>query len=161
VREIEVRTRSEAETVVLGDAVARLLDPGTVVSLSGDLGAGKTRFVRGMAQGMGITDPVTSPTFNIHVAHRGPVTLNHFDLYRLDDESQLEDIDLWGVLESGGVSAIEWGDRFSGVLPDDRLDVSIEFDDDSRLVTIRATGPTSMRVLDALGDAGDFTTQEG
>lgn len=137
-------TAGERDTELLGARLAGLLQPGDVVALSGDLGAGKTHFVKGVAEGLGVVEPVTSPTFNILLVHPGRLTLYHFDLYRLDYADQLEDIDFWGTLEAGGVSFIEWGDRFPEALPDDHLTISIHRADvDQRRLEIVASGERS------------------
>ena len=117
---------STQETVELGTVLARLLRADDVVLLSGDLGAGKTQFAKGVARGLGVDAEVTSPTFNILLEYVGDeLPLLHFDLYRLNDAGELEDIDFYGVLESGGVSLVEWGDKFGEAMPDERLDVRI------------------------------------
>ena len=117
---------STEETIELGCVLARLLRADDVVLLSGDLGAGKTQFAKGVARGLGVDAEVTSPTFNILLEYVGDeLPLLHFDLYRLDDAGELEDIDFFGVLESGGVSLVEWGDKFGEAMPDEYLDVRI------------------------------------
>ena len=117
---------STQETVELGTVLARLLRADDVVLLSGDLGAGKTQFAKGVARGLGVDAEVTSPTFNILLEYVGDeLPLLHFDLYRLNDAAELEDVDFFGVLESGGVSLVEWGDKFDGAVPDEYLDVRI------------------------------------
>ncbi|MBE0476493.1 MAG: tRNA (adenosine(37)-N6)-threonylcarbamoyltransferase complex ATPase subunit type 1 TsaE [Coriobacteriia bacterium] len=138
----ELRSASEAETARLGECLAPLLQPGDVVSLSGDLGAGKTRLVQGVAAGLGVKDHVTSPTFGLLAVHPGRLDLYHFDLYRLEDESQLEDVDFWGVLESGGASFVEWGDRFPAALPAEHLSVEMRMaGPDDRVLTAVSHGP--------------------
>lgn len=105
-------TRSEAETAAVGAELARTLRPGAVVLLSGDLGAGKTAFVRGMAEGLGI-DPadVSSPTFTLVQEYRGGrLPLYHVDLYRLKP-SEVDDLGLDEITQAGGVTAVEWPDR--------------------------------------------------
>lgn len=145
---LEFVTRSEIETVDAGRALAGIVAAGDVIVLAGDLGAGKTVLARGLAAGLGVTGPVTSPTFNLLVVHSGEPVLNHFDLYRLDREAQLEDIDFWGVLESCGVSVIEWGDRFPDALPSDgRVDVSITtLPDGSRRFELSGIGPRGRQI---------------
>jgi tRNA threonylcarbamoyladenosine biosynthesis protein TsaE len=114
-------TDSEAATQAIGRALADFVVPGDVIALTGDLGAGKTQLTKGLAAGLGVPEPVTSPTFNILLVHEGRLPLYHFDLYRLVDAAQLEDIDYWGTLEAGGVSVVEWGDRFPEALPEECL----------------------------------------
>lgn len=141
-----------------GICLAALVEPGDVISLTGDLGAGKTALVKGVAEGLGVSENVTSPTFNILVEHKGALALFHFDLYRLERASQLEDIDFYGTIEAGGVSLVEWGERFSEELPPDHL--SVEFtilSDDTRELTLTAHGPRSHVLAAAWRDvcAGD------
>jgi tRNA threonylcarbamoyladenosine biosynthesis protein TsaE len=118
-------TRSPDETVRAGEILAGILEPGDVVALTGDLGAGKTHLVQGVARGLGVAEPVSSPTFNLLVVHPGRVPLYHFDLYRLERAEELDDIGFAEMLESGGVSLIEWGDKFPEELPGDHLAVTI------------------------------------
>ena len=93
-----------------------------MVVLSGDLGAGKTQLTKGLAAGLGVVEPVTSPTFNILLVHEGRIPLYHFDLYRLEFAEQLDDLDYWGTLEADGVSVVEWGDRFAEAIPEECAD---------------------------------------
>lgn len=126
----------------LGERLALSLRADDVVVLGGGLGAGKTQFAKGVARGLGVDDEVTSPTFNILVQHVGDdLPLLHFDLYRLNDEGDLEDIDFFGLIESGGVSLVEWGSKFPQAMPDERLDVDISVaEDGSRDVTVTGQG---------------------
>ena len=108
-------THCASETRAAGQAFAARLKPGDVVLLSGDLGAGKTQFVQGVAAGLGVAETPISPTFNIVISYEsGSLPLHHFDLYRLDSERQLEDIGLAEYFESGGVCLIEWAEKFPG-----------------------------------------------
>ena len=144
------QTDDEEGTRAAGRALAPMLEAGDVVALCGDLGAGKTAFVRGVAEGLGFDDPVTSPTFNMLVVHEGPLDLNHFDLYRLERASQLDDIDFWGVIEAGGVSFVEWGDRFPESLPPEYLEIAIVFlDEDTREFRVRPIGERPERLADS------------
>lgn len=127
-----VFSASEESTRDMGAALAPLLLPGDVIVLSGDLGAGKTQFTKGLAHGLEVTEPVTSPTFNILLVHEGTLPLYHFDLYRLDDARQLDDLDYYGVTESDGVSVVEWGDRFPEAMPDDVLLVRLRIAGDTQ-----------------------------
>lgn len=117
-------TQATEETIALGERLGALLQPGDVLVLTGDLGAGKTQLTKGIAAGMGIEDDVTSPTFNILMVYDGAeMPLYHFDLYRLDDPDQLEDIGFYDVLEGDGVCAIEWGEQFLEQIGNERMDV--------------------------------------
>ena len=117
---------STAETIALGKKCGELLAAGDVLVLTGDLGAGKTQFTKGIARGMGITADVTSPTFTIEMVYEGGVMLlYHFDLYRLNDSSQLDDIGLFDAMESDGPTVIEWGEQFADDIGDERVDVFI------------------------------------
>ena len=117
---------STAETIFLGEKCGELLAAGDVLVLTGDLGAGKTQFTKGIARGMGITADVTSPTFTIEMVYEGGMMpLYHFDLYRLNDSGQLDDIGLFDAMESDGPTVIEWGEQFADDIGDDRVDVFI------------------------------------
>ena len=124
-------THATDETIALGERLGAQLRPGDVLVLTGDLGAGKTQLTKGIAAGMGIEDDVTSPTFNILMVYEGAqMPLFHFDLYRLDDPDQLEDIGLYDALEGDGPCVIEWGEQFSDEIGPDRLDVFLTRCDD-------------------------------
>ena len=110
--------------MALGESLGALLQAGDVLVLTGDLGAGKTQLTKGIAAGMGVEDDVTSPTFNILMVYDGErMPLYHFDLYRLDDPDQLEDIGLYEMLDGDGACVIEWGEQFSDEIGPERLDV--------------------------------------
>lgn len=124
-------TESRDETIALGERLGRLLAPGDVLVLTGDLGAGKTQLTKGIAAGMGVTEDVTSPTFTIEMVYEGAdMPLCHFDLYRLDDADQLEDTGIFDVLGADGVCVIEWGEQFAEELGDARVDVFVTRLDD-------------------------------
>jgi tRNA threonylcarbamoyladenosine biosynthesis protein TsaE len=129
-------TESEHETTALAAKLAGSLPPGTFVLLYGDLGAGKTAFVRGLAAGLGANpDNVSSPTFVIMQHYQAHVPLTHVDLYRLDSAAAVEDLGL-EEFGTGGVVAIEWAERLPR-LPDDRVEVRIEdAGGDTRRITI-------------------------
>lgn len=121
-----VDSRSHAETQALGERVGRALGPGDVVALSGELGAGKTAFVQGLARGLGIAGRVASPSFTIVNEHEGAIPLIHVDFYRLEDAAELAHIGLDDYFARGGVVVVEWAERFAGALPAWRLEVRVE-----------------------------------
>lgn len=136
---MEYVSNSPAETEDLGAALAERLKPGTVVAFSGDLGAGKTAFVRGMARGLGISERVTSPTFTIVNEYEGGrLPLFHFDMYRLSSSDELFDIGWEDYLVRGGVCAVEWSENVSDALEGDciRVDIRRGAHDNQRLIRI-------------------------
>lgn len=140
-------TDSAQATELAGSLLAPVLAPGDVIALSGDLGAGKTHLVQGVAVGLGVEDPVTSPTFNLLLVHPGRLPLYHFDLYRLERAAELEDIGFYETLEGDGVSMIEWGDRFPRELPPDHLLVVVHrTGDETRTFELTASGPRAERI---------------
>ena len=134
---MEAVSNSPAETEALGERLASRLGPGTVVAFTGDLGAGKTAFTRGLARGLGVTERVTSPTFTIVNEYEGRIPLFHFDMYRLGGEEELFDIGWEDYLARGGVCAVEWSENIAGALEDCvRVDIRRGAHDDQRLITI-------------------------
>ncbi len=113
-----ITSHSSAETFAFGQQIAATLRAGDVLALCGDLGAGKTHFVKGLAAGLGITAEVTSPTFTlIHEYPGGRLPLCHFDFYRLESEDDLLRIGFDDYLDAGSVLAIEWAEKFPALLP--------------------------------------------
>jgi tRNA threonylcarbamoyladenosine biosynthesis protein TsaE len=137
------RTTSVDATRQLAAAMATLARPGDLLLLVGDLGAGKTAFTQGFADGLGIEEPITSPTFTLARSYKGRLLLNHLDVYRLENVQEAEDLGLGELLE-GGVTLIEWGDTIAPVLPPDYLELRFTFgdDDDDRDLAARVVGPT-------------------
>jgi tRNA threonylcarbamoyladenosine biosynthesis protein TsaE len=126
---ITVRTTSAEETREVGEALAALLRARDAVVLTGELGAGKTTFVQGVARGLGIEEQVASPTFTLIKEYSGILDLAHVDVYRLDRVQQVVDL---GLEELGGgddVLLVEWGDTIEELLPEDRLRVEFMTDD--------------------------------
>ena len=136
---MQITTHSADETQALGQKLASRLAPGDVIAYFGDLGAGKTAFTRGLAQGLGITDPVTSPTYTIVNEYlSGRIPLFHFDMYRLSSSDELFDIGWEDYLSRGGVCAVEWSENVEDALKD-AIRVTIEKDadePDTRHITI-------------------------
>lgn len=114
----EFCSRSVEQTQAAAALLADLLEPGSVIAFDGDLGAGKTHFVQGLAQGLGVKSALTSPTFNVMSSYpEGRLPLYHFDLYRLEDALELEDIAFYDLVEADGVSCIEWATKFPDEIP--------------------------------------------
>ena len=136
-------THGARETAAVGEAVGSFLHPGDLVVLTGDLGAGKTTFVKGLARALGVQETVTSPTFTIVQEYEGRVPLAHVDVYRLDRIQELHDFGFEELLDER-VTVVEWGEAIAAVLPRDRIDVRIELgdDEDDRIVEIVFAGAT-------------------
>jgi len=163
---METVTRSSEETRWLGARIGSLLRAGDVVSLSGDLGAGKTVFAKGVATALGVRDDVVSPTFTLVREYSGVVPLVHIDVYRLDRFQELHDVGFDELVSGSTVTLVEWGDRISALLPVERLDVTLQFGeaDDDRVVSITPAGNTWAVRCDALtavlhGDGPDFAAE--
>lgn len=150
-------TRDVEATRDVGAAVAGLLRGGDVVVLAGDLGAGKTALAQGIGRGLGVEEPVLSPTFVIVREYEGRVPLAHVDVYRLDHFQELHELGFEEILDADRVTVVEWGDRVSPLLPEDRLEVRIEFgtDDTERRIDCQALGRSWTARRQALQDALD------
>lgn len=155
VREHTIDSSSVEETQRIAACLAEVAQPGLVIALDGDLGAGKTHFVQGFAEGLGIADAVTSPTFNVMTAYaQGRMPLYHFDLYRLEDALELEDIAFYDYVESAGVSCVEWARKFEQEIPEDALWLSITTaEDGGRCLTARAATAQAEETLQAWVEA--------
>ena len=146
------RTASVEETQAVAAALADVVAPGSVVTLDGDLGAGKTHFAQGLAVALGVTEAVTSPTFNLVVEYRsGRIPLYHFDLYRLEEAWQLEDLAFYEYMEGDGISCVEWASKFPDEMPEDRLEVFIAVEgENTRIIRARAFGSADALLHDWL-----------
>ncbi len=140
----------------VGGVVAGLARPGDLLLLAGELGAGKTAFAQGFGNGLGVTEPITSPTFVLARDYDdGRMPLHHLDVYRLDQMNEVFDIGLPEVLDDGGVTLIEWGDAIMPSLPADFLEVRMTFgdEDDERTIVVQSVGPGWSTRSHALGRA--------
>jgi tRNA threonylcarbamoyladenosine biosynthesis protein TsaE len=140
----------------LGASVATDLQRAMVVCLYGDLAAGKTVFVQGLALGLGVGEEqyVTSPTYTLINTHIGRLPLHHVDLYRLSGPDDFESIGLYELLEETAVVAVEWSERFAQELPPHRLNIEIGINaDDSRTIGMTAYGQAAKVLLQRLADA--------
>jgi tRNA threonylcarbamoyladenosine biosynthesis protein TsaE len=143
-------SRSPEDTRHLGEALGRVAKAGDVVLLSGELGAGKTVFVQGIARGLGFEGPVSSKSFVLMGEYPARLTLYHADLYRLDSLKEVADLALEEISRDG-VLVIEWPERGEGVLPDERLTLRFEVTGETtRRITAEATGERAQALLEAL-----------
>lgn len=135
-------TGSVEETSKIGEKLGRLLDKGNIVCLSGDLGAGKTAFTKGIARGMDVQDYVTSPTYTIINEYEGRLPLYHFDVYRLNDVEEMYELGYEEYFFGDGAVVIEWADIVRDIIPVERLWITIlnTKGDDSREIIIEPTG---------------------
>ena len=136
---MELLSHSPDETEAVGARLAEQLGPGSVVAFTGDLGAGKTAFTRGLARGLGVTDRVTSPTFTIVNEYLGGrLPLFHFDMYRLASSDELFDIGWEDYLARGGVCAVEWSENVADALEPDaiRVDIRRGAGENDRIITV-------------------------
>lgn len=144
ISDIVWETASPQETFALGERIGQSCRPGELYILTGDLGAGKTVFTQGMARGLGIAEPVTSPTFTIlQIYDGGRMPFYHFDVYRIGDVSEMEEIGYEDCFYGEGVCMVEWGDLISELLPEHYCRVTIEREPskglDCRRISVRRT----------------------
>jgi len=133
---VQLRTASAEQTKEMAAVVAEHVRPGDLLLLVGDLGAGKTTFAQGFARALGVEEAVTSPTFTLARTYPGRLSMHHVDVYRLERMSEVGDLALGELIDSNGVTLIEWGDAIAPVLGSDYLEVRMVFgagDDDRRL----------------------------
>jgi tRNA threonylcarbamoyladenosine biosynthesis protein TsaE len=152
-RALELVSDSAHDTERLGERLGLAARPGDVFALWGELGAGKTVFVRGLARGLGVSGPVSSPTFVLVNEYDGPVPLYHVDFYRLDP-GQLGNVGWEEYLGLGGVVAIEWPDRAASALPRGRLDVRLaHLDESKRAIRLEPRGERGERLVEVVANA--------
>jgi tRNA threonylcarbamoyladenosine biosynthesis protein TsaE len=145
-------TRDAAGTIALASRLARVAQPGDLICLLGDLGAGKTQFAKGFAAGLGVTDTVTSPTFVLMAEYEGRLPVFHLDLYRLDDAGDALAGGLLDDRQSAGVTVVEWADRLGAALPEGRLDVVIDGEAElPRRIILRTGDDRYRRYVEATG----------
>jgi len=120
--------------------LAATIGPGDLVTFSGDLGAGKTTLVQGAAGALGVSEPVTSPTFIIVREYAGELPVHHMDVYRLDRLQEVLDLGFEDLLDPQGVLFVEWGSAIEGLLPNDHLELELTGEEDDRHVRVRGRG---------------------
>jgi tRNA threonylcarbamoyladenosine biosynthesis protein TsaE len=154
-------TRSARATLALGARLGRLLAPGDVVALVGELGAGKTQLVRGACAGARVPpDEVSSPSFAIVATYRGRLPVHHADLYRISDEDELYGTGFFDLLGGEGAVLVEWADRIPGALPAERLEIRLRHDagaPDVRHLEIEGTGERHAALARALAGSRPLT----
>jgi tRNA threonylcarbamoyladenosine biosynthesis protein TsaE len=140
---------SPEQTFQLGEFIGQKSKPGDLWCLSGPLGAGKTLFVKGLARGLGFEGPVTSPTFTLQHVYQGRLSLYHFDWYRLEKSAEVEGLGWEEWLGRGGVTVVEWGDKFPGLVPPTALKLAFEvLPGESRRILAEASHPASIPILE-------------
>jgi tRNA threonylcarbamoyladenosine biosynthesis protein TsaE len=139
-RSLELVTAAPEETRALGEAIASILASGDVVSLTGDLGAGKTTLVQGAARGLGVNEPVLSPTFTLVRQYQGARPVYHLDIYRLDRFQEVLDLGFEEMLDREAVVFVEWGDAIEAMLPEAHLQIELTIPEDGSLRQLSVTG---------------------
>ena len=150
-------THSPEETAHLAGTIGKIIHEGTVICLDGELGVGKTLFVRALSRTLGVESDVTSPTFNLMNLYEAACPIVHFDLYRITSEEELEDIGFHEYVEATeGIVLIEWAEKFPEAMPADRLQVHIDaLDGEGRQFTFAAEGEKSIALLEELSSIVD------
>ena len=147
------KTADMEETMRFGKKLGMLLSPGDVVALVGELGAGKTTLVKGIVQGLGVTDrrAVKSPTFSLVHTYEGRMPVYHFDAYRLKDSQEMLDIGSDEMIHGNGVALVEWADNVSGCLPEEYLKITLRaLSQNERSIEIRAYGSRYDKIINDL-----------
>ncbi|QGP91414.1 tRNA threonylcarbamoyladenosine biosynthesis protein TsaE [Neomoorella glycerini] len=148
---VQIRLKDAGATRELGRVLGRLLGPGDVVILTGELGAGKTTLAQGLAQGLEVSGTVTSPTFTLIQEHQGRLPFYHIDVYRLEDPEAALELGLEEYFYGQGVTLVEWGKRLGELLPPEYLEVCLEYDPMAgRRATLTARGQRYARILEEL-----------
>ena len=144
-----IKVNNLEETIALGNRLGLLLQPNMLLTLSGDLGAGKTTFTKGIGQGLGITKVINSPTFTILKQYSGRLKLSHFDAYRL--EGQDDDVGFEEIFDSDDVCVVEWANFIEDILPVDRLTIEIKkIDENIREFVFKTNSEKYAQVVEAL-----------
>lgn len=145
---LDVISHSETQTRRLGARLADMLNPGDVLALIGELGTGKTRWVQGVCQGLGVTEPVISPTFTLVNEYQGRLPVFHVDLYRLTGAAEALTFGLEDYLYDDGVTLIEWADRAASLLPEQLLTIEMyHLDETKRRIVLRPEGERFVELI--------------
>lgn len=156
IEELVYVTHSPEETMALGRTLGRLMKGGELLALEGDLGTGKTHFIKGLAEGLEVTETVTSPTFGLIHEYRGRLPLAHFDVYRLDSPAELENLGYEEYFYGTGVTAVEWSDQIRDYLPEEYLKICFAVrGEQERQIRFTAAGETFRALLSELKQVCD------
>lgn len=157
---MQVKSIGEETTRKIGWHLGKIALPGTVLALSGELGAGKTVFAQGVGAGLEVKETVNSPSYVLMNLYRGRLEFYHFDFYRLSDEEELQELGLEEYFYGRGLTLIEWSDKFPHVLPPDRLEIEIRKDyhdiERTRLLTFQPRGELNSCFLEGMNEIASF-----
>ncbi len=159
-----IQTKSPSETIRLGKRIGGLLRPGGVVALVGELGAGKTQFIKGLAEGVGVGKPtyISSPSFTLINEYPGRVPFYHVDLFRLEREKDAEELGLEDYFQGDGITAIEWADKIPSLLPKEMLLIHIAYTGkNSRSLEIIGKGKHYEDLVKGLSEFGIWNSGYG
>ncbi|MDD4956448.1 MAG: tRNA (adenosine(37)-N6)-threonylcarbamoyltransferase complex ATPase subunit type 1 TsaE [Candidatus Omnitrophica bacterium] len=147
------QTQTPEDTIELGSRIGSVLEKGDFIALTGELGAGKTMFVKGLAKGLGVDGYVyvNSPTFVIMKEYYGRTALYHFDVYRLEEDALVDTLDYESYFYGDGITVVEWADKIPGLLPEDRLEILIEHaGTEGRRFTFKVSGKFPARRIEEI-----------
>jgi len=150
---VVILSKSASETIRIGKSIGSRLLPGDVVALVGELGAGKTQFIKGLAAGVGIGNPtyISSPSFTLINEYPGEIPFYHIDLFRLEREKEAEELGLEDYFQGGGITAIEWADKIISLLPKEMLFIHIAYTGkNTRSLEITGKGKHFLNLVDQI-----------
>lgn len=147
---VKIYLDGEEQTKEIGYRLGKLLTPGSVICLIGDLGAGKTTMTQSLAKAIGVDDYITSPTFTIVNEYEGNMPLYHFDVYRIGSSEEMYDIGYDEYINSDGVCIIEWANLIEDILPDEYLDIELIYKDMGREMILKPVGEKYKKIVEEL-----------
>ena len=158
---LKIISRDTEDTKRIGEVLSSYLFPGAIICLSGNLGAGKTAFVQGIGRGIGITEPITSPTYTIiNEYYSARIPLYHFDVYRLGDSDEMLELGCDEYFFGKGITVVEWADNVRDIIPAQRFWINILYREDlrERDIIIEAQGEIYKRILEEMGANEDISS---
>ena len=147
---VKIYLDGEEQTKEIGYKLGKLLTPGSVICLIGDLGAGKTTMTQSLAKAIGVDDYITSPTFTIVNEYEGDMPLYHFDVYRIGSSEEMYDIGYDEYINSDGVCIIEWANLINDILPDEYLDIELSYNGMGREMVLKPIGEKYKKIVEEL-----------